>query len=146
MEISTIKEIICSGGLIMSSNTKRFLFLLRNNTKTAGSWGFVGGKKEPNDESSLDILKREIKEELGQIPDIKKIVPLELFISQDQKFVYNTYVIIVNNEFIPILNSEHTGYAWCSYGHWPKPLHQRINKSVNNKIIKAKLEILLELV
>jgi 8-oxo-dGTP pyrophosphatase MutT (NUDIX family) len=146
MASDTLKNIICSGGLILSAKTKRFLLLLRRNGKTAGTWGFVGGKKEPKDNTFLDILNREIEEELGLIPDAKKIIPLELFVSNDQKFQYNTYVIIVEDEFIPKLNSEHSAYAWCSYKCWPKPLHQRINQSFNNKIIRAKLEVLLELV
>lgn len=147
MEISTVKtEIICSGGFILSEKTKKFLLLLRNNGKTSGTWGFVGGKKEPIDNSSLDILTREIEEELGKLPDIKKIVPLELFISNDGKFKYNTYVILVADEFIPKLNGEHSAYAWCNYRSWPRPLHQKINQSLNNKIIKAKLEILLDLI
>jgi 8-oxo-dGTP pyrophosphatase MutT (NUDIX family) len=145
MATNSLKNVVCSGGLILSSKTKRFLLLLRTNGKTAGTWGFVGGKKEPSDSTSLDILNREIEEELGTIPNIKKFVPLELFVSPDQKFKYNTYVLIVDDEFVPILNSEHSAYAWCSYKSWPRPLHQRVGQSFNNKIIKAKLEILLEL-
>lgn len=146
MAFSSVNTIICSGGLILSAKTKRFLFLLRNSKKTRGTWGFAGGKKEPYDNSSLDILKRELEEELGHVPELKKIIPLELFLSPDQKFQYNTYVIIVSEEFIPELNGEHSAYAWCDYESWPKPLHQRVNSSLNNKIIKAKLDILLELV
>jgi len=146
METNSLDKIICSGGIILSAKTKKFLLLLRRNGKTAGTWGFVGGKKEPVDQTSLDILLREIEEELGISPSIQKIIPLELFVSQDQKFQYNTYVVIVDKEFIPVLNNEHTAYAWCSYQSWPKPLHKRISQSFSNKIIRAKLEILLELI
>jgi 8-oxo-dGTP pyrophosphatase MutT (NUDIX family) len=140
-----MKEIICSGGLILAKNTKRFLLLHRCLGKTAGTWGFVGGKKEPSDKTSLDVLTREISEELGSIPDIKKIIPLELYKSNDEHFVYNTYVILVDSEFIPNLNDEHTSYAWCSYEDWPKPLHQAVKRTFNSRVIKAKLEILLDL-
>lgn len=146
MAAHTVSEIVCSGGLILSQKTKRFLLLLRNNGKTAGSWGFVGGKKEPIDKTSLDVLQREIEEELGILPSIKKIIPLELYVSTDQQFEYNTYIIIVDDEFVPRLNNEHSAYAWCDYDSWPKPLHKRINSSFNNKIIRAKIEILLELI
>ena len=146
MAFDSVKEIICSGGLILSKSTKRFLFLLRNNGKTAGTWGFVGGRKEPSDQTSLDILTREIEEELGDISPIIKIIPLELYLSNDLQFQYNTYIILVENEFIPKLNSEHSSYAWCDYNHYPKPLHKRIASSFNNKIIKAKIEILLEII
>lgn len=146
METNSLNQIICSGGIFLAKDTKRFLFLLRTQGKTAGTWGIVGGKKEPSDVTVLDILKREITEEVGTSPEIQKIVPLELFVSNDQHFQYNTYVLIVENEFIPMLNKEHSGYAWCSYDTWPKPLHQGVKNSFNNKIIKAKLELLLDLI
>jgi 8-oxo-dGTP pyrophosphatase MutT (NUDIX family) len=143
METSSI---ICSGGLFLSKDTKRFLFLLRNQGKTAGTWGIVGGKKEPGDFTLLDTLTREITEEITIAPTIIKTIPLEYFISNDQNFQYNTYILIVEKEFIPILNAEHVGYAWCNYEAWPKPLHRALKNSLNNKIIKAKLDILLDLI
>jgi len=141
-----MKEIVCSGGLFLAKDTKRFLFLLRTQGKTAGTWGLVGGKKEPDDHTPYDTLKREISEEVGKIPAIKKIIPLELFISNDQQFHYHTYVLLVEKEFIPTLNEEHAGYAWCDFNAWPKPLHQGVKTSLSNKSIRSKIEILLELV
>lgn len=146
MAFNSLNQIICSGGLFLAKDTKRFLFLLRNQGKTAGTWGLVGGKKEPTDNTLFDALTREIQEEVGKTPTIKKIVPLELFVSNDQHFQYNTYVLIVDKEFIPTLNDEHSGYAWCEFDAWPKPLHQGVKNSFNNKIIKAKLELMLELI
>lgn len=145
METNSLKKIICSGGLWLAADTKRFLLLLRKKGKTAGTWGFVGGKKEPEDHTTFDTLTREIEEEIGFLPSIKKIVPLELFVSNDQLFYYNTYVLITPTEFIPILNDEHSSYSWNQLQYWPKPLHQGVKNSFNNKIINAKLEILVEL-
>jgi 8-oxo-dGTP pyrophosphatase MutT (NUDIX family) len=139
-------QIVCSGGLFLTKDTKRFLFLLRTQGKTAGTWGLVGGKKEPQDYTPYDALKREIAEEIGKTPVIKKIVPLELFTSNDQQFQYNTYILIVEKEFIPMLNEEHSGYAWCELNSWPKPLHQGVKTSLSNRSIKNKIELLLELI
>lgn len=141
-----MNQIICSGGFFLSKNTKRFLLLHRTQGRTAGTWGLVGGKKEPTDATAVEALKREIEEEIGCVPAIKKFVPLELFTSNDQNFQYNTYVIIIDEEFIPHLNKEHSGYCWVNYDHWPKPLHQGVKNSLNNKVIKAKLELLLEMI
>ena len=138
-------KIICSGGLFLSKETNRFLFLLRNQGRTAGTWGLVGGRKEPSDATPFEALRREIEEEIGKVTTLQKIVPLELFTSNDQNFQYNTYVCIVEEEFIPILNEEHSGYAWCSFDNWPKPLHQGVKTSFGNKVIRAKLELLLDL-
>lgn len=146
MAVSTLIEIVCSGGLFLAKDTKRFMFLLRTQGKTAGTWGLVGGKKDPSDSTPYDTLKREISEEIGKTPTIKKIVPLELFTSNDQRFKYNTYVIIVEKEFVPTLNEEHSGYAWCDLNSWPRPLHQGVKTSLTNKTIKTKIELLLELI
>lgn len=146
MAFNSLNQIICSGGIFLAKDTKRFLLLLRSQGKTAGTWGLVGGKQEPQDGTLVDTLKREITEEIGKTPAIRKIVPLELFVSNDQHFQYNTYVILVDKEFIPELNKEHCGYAWTCYDQWPKPLHQGVKNSFANKIIRAKIEILLDLV
>ena len=146
MAISTVKEIVCSGGLFLAKDTKRFLFLLRTQGKTANTRGLVGGKREPSDQTPHDTLMREIEEEVGETPTIHKVVPLELFTSNDQLFQYNTYVLLIDNEFIPTLNDEHSGYAWCDLGAWPKPLHRGVRTSLGNRIIKTKLEILLDLI
>jgi 8-oxo-dGTP pyrophosphatase MutT (NUDIX family) len=146
MASNSLNQIICGGGLFLATDTKRFLFLLRTQGKTAGTWGLVGGKKEPSDSTVVEALKRETEEEIGSIPGIKKTVPLELFVSNDQHFQYNTYVVIVEKEFIPKLNSEHSGYAWCNYDQWPKPLHQGVKNSFSNKVIRGKLELLLDLI
>jgi hypothetical protein len=138
-------KIICSGGIFLAKDTKRFLFLLRNQGRTAGTWGLVGGKQEPDDATAYQALEREIKEEIGKNPPIKKIIPLELYTSEDQNFHFNTYVLIVEKEFIPTLNEEHVGYAWCDLNNWPKPLHQGVKRSLSSKINKTKIEIILEL-
>lgn len=139
-------SITCSGALFLAKDTKRFLFVLRNKGRTAGTWGFVGGKKEPKDITPFDTLQREIIEEVGQGIIVEKTIPLEQYVSADQTFKYNTYVVIVPKEFLPILNHEHSSYAWCEYGKFPKPLHQAVKSGLNSKIIKAKLEIILELI
>jgi 8-oxo-dGTP pyrophosphatase MutT (NUDIX family) len=146
LAVDTLIEIVCSGGLFLAKDTKRFMFLLRTQGKTAGTWGLVGGKKEPSDSTPYDTLKREISEEVGKTPAIKKIVPLELFTSNDQQFKYNTYIIIIEKEFVPTLNEEHAGYAWCDLNSWPRPLHQGVRTSLTNKTIKTKIELLLELI
>lgn len=145
MATNTLNQIICSGGLFLAKDTKRFLLLSRTQPKTAGTWGFVGGKKEPGDVTPFDALKREIEEEVGKTPTIRKVIPLELFVSNDQNFQYNTYVLVIDREFIPVLNDEHAGYAWTNYDQWPKPLHRGVKSSFSNKIIQAKLELLLDL-
>jgi 8-oxo-dGTP pyrophosphatase MutT (NUDIX family) len=145
METDSVIQVVGSGGLFLAKDTQRFLFLMRTQKKSINTWGLVGGKKEPQDTTVIDCLHREIREEIGKTPTIRKIIPLELFTSNDQSFQFNTYVLIVDREFIPILNEEHSGYTWCSFNCWPKPLHQGVKNSISNRTTKAKLNILLEL-
>jgi len=126
------------GALIYSLKSKRYLFLLRNQKKHSGHWGLVGGGLE-NDESPIEALRREIREEIGEI-EIKKIVPLEKFTAENTNFEYHTYLATVENEFIPLLNEEHRGYAWTALNDYPKPLHPGVWRtfsfqSVVNKIL-----------
>lgn len=138
-------SIICSGGLFLSKETQRFLFLQRSLGKTAKTWSLVGGKKDPNDVTLIDVLYREISEEIGNVPKIKKIIPLEFFISKDDYFQYNTYILIVDKEFIPILNHEHCAYAWCNLNCWPTPLHQNLKKTLTSKINQIKIKTIFDI-
>ena len=143
MASDTVSNIICSGGIILAKETKRFLFLLRNKENT---WGFVGGRKEPQDQTAFETLNRELSEELTVVPKIEKTVPLELYTSNDGNFQYHTYVLITEKEFVPCLNDEHSGYAWVSYANWPKPLHQAVKTSLHNRANKTKLEVILDII
>jgi 8-oxo-dGTP pyrophosphatase MutT (NUDIX family) len=134
---------IAAGVLIFSLTTKRFLFLLRNNTKTKNTWGMPGGKIHAN-ESVIDGLHREIFEELGEIPQVIKTIPLETFTSFDEEFQYFSFIFIVNNEFIPILNDEHGGYAWAAIDRFPKPLHPGLFKSLSINKIREKIALIEE--
>ena len=139
------QNIICSGALFYSTSTKRFLLLQRTDTKTRGMWGLVGGRMRYT-ESAFEGLKREIKEEVGDTPKFKKVIPIELFTSNDQKFFFHTYLIAVEAEFIPKLNVEHSGYCWTAFECWPKNLHMGLNNTLNNKFIKGKLQTILDLI
>ena len=138
-------NIICSGALFYSTSTKRFLFLQRTDFKTKGTWGLVGGRMRYT-ESAFEGLRREIQEEIGETSRFKKIIPLEMFTSNDLKFYFHTYLIAIENEFVPILNKEHSGYAWCNFECWPKNLHAGLRNTLNNKSIKGKLQTILDLI
>ena len=126
------------GALIYSVSTKRYLFLLRNHDRDPGSWGLVGGKIEPG-ESVIDGLHREIREEIGEI-QYRKIVPIEKFTSNNQRFFFHTFLISIDNEFVPKLNDEHRGFCWVEIKDHPRPLHPGVWRSFKFDSVIRKLE------
>lgn len=126
------------GALVYSIQTKRYLFLLRNQKRHAGSWGLVGGGVEPG-ETAAEALHREIREEIN-LDSFTQLVPLEKFTSDDGNFEYHTYLITVKNEFVPELNDEHRGYAWTTIEDHPKPLHPGVWRTFNFQVILDKIK------
>jgi len=128
-----------SAGIFFYSNvTKRFLYLLRNDSKNF-SWSIPGGKLE-KDESLLEGLERECIEEIGYFPINAKLIPIQKFVNQT--FTYHTFFCNVDSEFIPLLNNEHCGYAWVGDGQYPRPLHPGLFSTVNIDVVQEKLDIL----
>lgn len=124
-----------------SQNTNTYLYLMRNDHKHPGTWGLPGGRVEPG-ETLMQAITRECTEELGMMPDYTKLVPLEKFTTADLNFVYHTFFCTVQQEFVPVLNDEHHGWAWIASGIWPKPLHPGLWSTVNFDAVQDKILVL----
>ena len=129
------------GTFIYSVSTHRYLFLLRNASRYSGTWGLAGGKIEPG-ENLLGSLYRELLEELGQDFTDAKVIPIEKFTSDNDRFTYHTFIIPVVTEFIPVLNHEHRGYCWVALEDHPKPLHPGVWRTVNFASVMDKIKTL----
>ena len=127
------------GAVIYAKDTHRVLFLLRDGDKHQNTWALAGGKVEEG-ETISEGLHRELREEIDLDAKDLKIIPLELFKSKDKHFEYHTFVCLVDHEFVPKLNEEHKGYAWCAVDSFPRPLHPGLWSSWSNKEIRKKLE------
>jgi 8-oxo-dGTP pyrophosphatase MutT (NUDIX family) len=142
MANNTINE--SCGALIYCTSTHRYLFLLRSGGKFSDSWGLVGGKIELG-ETIQEGLQREIREELGGEIKGAKIFPIERYTSNNGKFVYHTFLIKVEEEFVPLLNDEHQGYCWVTLDKHPTPLHPGVYRTFKFKNIKDKIQVLEQL-
>lgn len=137
-------EKYAAGTIFLCSKTGRVLLNLRAPYKTHKlTWSLWGGMME-NEEHPKDCLLREMEEEMGFVPDIDKVYPFDVFQSVDKKFMYYTFVCIVENEFIPDLNEESAGYCWTELGIWPKPMHYGARKSLCGLKSLEKLKLILD--
>lgn len=71
-----------------------------------------------------------------------RIVPIELYLSEDRGFEYGTYVCLVEQEFLTTANKT---IAWSDLDHLPKQLHNGLKATLNNTLIRTKIETILEL-
>jgi 8-oxo-dGTP pyrophosphatase MutT (NUDIX family) len=141
---NTKKYVKASGVLFLSIKTKRFLFMMRSDDSYTNTWATVGGRSEQG-ESIVESLTREIQEEIGFLPIVRKTIPIDLYVSPDRMFEFHTFICLVDNEFIPILNDEHSGYAWSSINNYPKPLHPALFSSLKNQELLTKIENVIKL-
>jgi len=130
-----------AGIFFYSKSTQRYLYLLRNENKNP-TWSIPGGKIEKN-ETLLVGLKRECTEEIQYWDDEFKLVPVQKFVNNT--FAYHTFFCEIENEFVPILNDEHCGYAWVGNDRYPKPLHPGLFSTINIDNVVEKLKALQSL-
>jgi len=131
---------VAAGVFFFSVSTNRYLYLLRTDTKNI-SWSIPGGTIEES-ETLFDGIKRECQEEIQiDITDLK-LIPIQKFVNNT--FTYHTFFCSIDKEFIPILNHEHSGYAWVQEDQYPKPLHPGLFSTVNFDLVQDKLKALKE--
>jgi len=71
-----------------------------------------------------------------------RIVPIELYLSEDRGFEYGTYICLVEEEFLTTTAST---ICWSDINHLPKQLHAGLKTTLSNQIIKTKIETIMEL-
>ena len=126
-----------AGIFFYCKHTKRYLYLLRNDKNP--SWSIPGGKLE-KDETLLTGLQRECTEEMNIWKKDWKLIPIQKFVNNT--FTYHTFFCEVDEEFKPVLNDEHCGYAWVQGENYPKPLHPGLFSTINIDLVQEKLDIL----
>ena len=62
-----------------------------------------------------------------------RIVPIELYLSEDRGFEYGTYVCLVDEEFLTLASNT---IAWSNLKFLPKQIHTGLKTTLNNELIK----------
>lgn len=134
-----------AGVLFLAKDTGRCLLQLRNSDKRhRHTWGFFGGTLE-HDETPFQAIQRELVEEIGFVPELEKLNPIDIYQSRDKNFFYYSFVAVVEHEFHPTLNQESAGYAWVNIGTWPQPLHQGAKVTLHKNKGTDKLHTILDI-
>ena len=71
-----------------------------------------------------------------------RILPIELYLSEDRGFEYGTYVCLVDQEFLTQVTAT---LCWSKLDCLPKQLHNGLKATLNNSLIRTKIETILEL-
>ncbi len=118
-----------AGLLFLAKDTGRILLILEDYKWTVPTFARTGTLLE--DAQSL----------LNQYSP-GRILPIELYLSEDRGFEYGTYVCLVEKEFLTMSSST---ICWSSLDLLPKQLHSGLKTTLNNQIIKTKIETIMEL-
>lgn len=81
-------------------------------------------------------------EQLFQNFSSGKVMPVELYLSEDKGFEYGTYICLVENEFVADVALT---YSWAKLDSLPNQLHSGLKTTLNNQLIKIKIETIMEL-
>lgn len=118
-----------AGILFLSSLTKRIL-LVHENTK----WTVPTFEIENNIFEDAQVLIKRYKSSEG------KLLPIELYLSEDKGFEYGTYICLVEEEF---LTTEARTICWSDLSELPKHLHTGLKSTITNPLIKTKIDTVL---
>jgi hypothetical protein len=118
-----------AGILFISKTSSRILLILEDSKWTVPT--FVRGQSVVEDSKEL-IHSYNGKE--------ARLIPIELYLSQDQGFEFSTYICLVENDFL--VNVKDT-FCWATIENLPKNIHSGLKATLTNKITQTKIETIL---
>jgi hypothetical protein len=118
-----------AGLLFLAKTTRRILLILEDSRWTVPTF------------PRTSTLLEDAQQLLDQYSQ-GRILPIELYLSEDRGFEYGTYVCLVEKEF---LTQAADTIAWSNLDFLPKQLHTGLKTTLNNEIIRTKIDTILEL-
>jgi len=118
-----------AGLLFLAKTTGRILLILEDAKWTVPTFARQG----PLLEDATELLSKYSQ---------GRILPIELYLSEDRGFEYGTYVCLVDQEFLTQVTAT---ICWSQLDHLPKQLHNGLKTTLNNSVIRTKIETIMEL-
>jgi hypothetical protein len=118
-----------AGLLFLAKTTGRIFLILEDNRWTVPTFTRLG----PLLDDAKELLTSYCQ---------GKILPIELYLSEDRGFEYGTYVCLVDQEF---LTQTAATICWSQLDHLPNQLHTGLKVTLNNSVIRTKIETIMEL-
>jgi hypothetical protein len=119
-----------AGLLFLAKTTGRILLILDNDRWTVPTFQRNSSLLEDADELLTQYAQG-------------RIVPIELYLSEDRGFEYGTYVCVVDQEFLTVSSKT---VCWADLDCLPKQLHSGLRTTLNNQVIRVKIETVMELI
>lgn len=112
-----------AAGVMFVDPSADVLLLRRSSTEEnfAGHWAFPGGKGDRG-ETAEQAASRECLEEIGYEPEELILIDEKV---TPKGMVFLTYAS-PSKRFVPVLNKEHSGYAWFPLRELPTPMHPAV--------------------
>ena len=108
------KHIVAITALIKDESGKKFLIVKRNENEIAhaGKWALPGGKAEKG-EKIIDVLRREVLEEVGlEIEDFKQYIKDYTFIRPDGHNVVGLVFLVKAKTYNVKISKDFTDFKW----------------------------------
>jgi hypothetical protein len=118
-----------AGLLFLAKTTGRILLILEDSKWTVPTFSRQG----PLLEDATELLSNYNR---------GRILPIELYLSADRGFEYGTYICLVEEEF---LTQATATLCWSQLDYLPKQLHNGLKVTLNNSLIRTKIETIMEL-
>jgi hypothetical protein len=118
-----------AGLLFLAKTTGRILLILENSKWTVPTFARSAALLE-----DAKVLLKDYH--------AGRILPIELYLSEDRGFEYGTYVCLIDQEFLTTASST---VCWAGLDHLPKQLHTGLKTTLNNTIIRTKIDTIMEL-
>ena len=119
-----------AGCMLMCRRTGRFLYCLRpDGAPSGGTWSLWGGKSERG-ENSRQTAVREVMEETGYRHEGQIFHLLNM---KSRTFEYDTFLMVVEEEFAPRESSECQGHVWVPLEDTPRPMHWGLQNLLSDR-------------